>query len=1094
MVNDQYTVETVVETLCEEFNPPRSIRRLERWRQITDAATTYVDENPDPFVDVADQIVAAAYREATQDYARVEETTGKRNLSNEIQDNLSNILLLIAQEDPASIADHQRRLVSMSLETENQNQTWNFFHLFSALADYDRNIGVDIFDRLTTVLDDPDAGDQRSVAGYYVRCFATDHEAIAERGISEIQSALQSEDTAVRVEAAKFLENMATTGFLDDEDPPEAVFELTDDLRALFDDESEAVQAAALGAARKVSEYVPARFSGDVDWLTSFIGHEEASFSASHTLEQVIEADPSVIDNLPSRFTATLEEDDPKAKEHTLRVLSTVAEVEGERSELPPVLAESRSNIIAALEDDVGDVRDEASSVLSKTADSHPEALVNEADQIVVGLTADQSRLYTQRTLQLLLEYESSVFNRVLPACQELLQEDTTTRSTQEAVVEVIEDAAEHNPRRVRDLVPDLGELLERDDDDIAFYACSALLDISREYPEDVVDYAPALLDIVGDQNSRARSTAAMTLEKVAEVEPDVVAGGVDTLIDMYFEISRGKEATQAKDVCTTILEQRPGVAEELVPEIRTALKSDDTQKRRRALFFTSSVALYQPEPFFELQSLVADSLTAEEDKVSEIAADCLGTFADQDADRVVDVVPDLGEALQHDNSDVRSEAADALWHVSSTNSDKVAPIIDDITRAFRTSTDHTKDSMCRVLSQLTEDLDDVSEDLLAELVEFGLSYTSSIGTSNAMDAIGGISKSVAELNEETQVELRHALQAESSDRRENATAVLRVLSGQSSGSSILGDDVTHTSPPAGTDELLDPLTEVFDDPNEDVRKHAAYAVCGLARATPDAVGPILDDVESLVEYEMESNGQAMFGAAEALYYLADEFPDRFVAEESDLLDYLVPLAVNLDKQVYADSPAADKSDMSHLSLYTTHGAKALGRVADVHPEAVHEAVVDDDDNERLIEIYNELSETQENFLGLLKELSFALPELFGEENEELQELFEGVDSTDRGDVAEIYSILAASNVDAVVDNVPELMDALNEELTPLTMKKLLRSVATIVDKQQVDLTSYREMMRDLFNEDSLDMVGEVILIDLLARTRSTVDLDLSVS
>ncbi|WP_206750788.1 hypothetical protein, partial [Halorubrum sp. SP3] len=78
-------------------------------------------------------------------------------------------------------------------------------------------------------------------------------------------------------------------------------------------------------------------------------------------------------------------------------------------------------------------------------------------------------------------------------------------------------------------------------------------------------------------------------------------------------------------------------------------------------------------------------------------------------------------------------------------------------------------------------------------------------------------------------------------------------------------------------------------------------------------------------------------------------------------------------------SPAAAKLNMSHLSLYTTHGAKALGRVADVHPEAVHEAVIDDDD-ERLIEIYNEIPETQENFLGLLKELSFALPELFGEE------------------------------------------------------------------------------------------------------------------
>ncbi|WP_054585013.1 hypothetical protein [Halolamina pelagica] len=117
-------------------------------------------------------------------------------------------------------------------------------------------------------------------------------------------------------------------------------------------------------------------------------------------------------------------------------------------------------------------------------------------------------------------------------------------------------------------------------------------------------------------------------------------------------------------------------------------------------------------------------------------------------------------------------------------------------------------------------------------------------------------------------------------------------------------------------------------------------------------------------------------------------------------------------------------------------------------------------------------------------------PQIFGEGNEELAALFDSAPEA-REDVAEIYCILAESNPDQLVESVPELTTALEARPGTQTEANLVTAIATIADSEPVDLRAYRDTFVDLFAEGSLDLSGEVMLVDLLTRIPSTVDIEL---
>ena len=529
-------------------------------------------------------------------------------------------------------------------------------------------------------------------------------------------------------------------------------------------------------------------------------------------------------------------------------------------------------------------------------------------------------------------------------------------------------------------------------------------------------------------------------------------------------------------------------MAEKFLPEIRAALDSGDPEARNRAIKFTSSAVLRRSEPFYELRPSIEEALASADDRQIESAAECLAQFADKNPDSVVDAVPTLGKTIQQGNADIRQEVADALWHVATDHPEPVVDVVDDLVVAFRDSSDFTKDSICRVLDQVAGEMDSVPDELFVELVEFGLGYTESMSTSNAIDVIGGLSASVDVLDQEVRSNLTRAIREGPTARRENAAAIARVLTGQSAGNSILGGDVVHESPPDGTAELLPALTDAFDDADEDVRKHAMWAVCGLSRTKPATVVPIVEEIDSLLELESDARGQAMFPAAEALYHLAGHDPEALVTDDTDLVDHLIWLAISLDKQSFDESPASDRLG---YTIYTTHGAKALGRIAQAVPDRIVDEFEDDSSDESLADFYLDAHEDiQENLLGVLKEVSPGAPEVFGEENEELGELFDR-DPEAREDVAEIYCVLAESDPDQVVESLPELTTALEARPGTQTEENLVTAIATIADSEPVDLTAYRETFVDLFAEGSLDLAGEVLLVDLLAQIPSTVDIEL---
>lgn len=1087
MVNDaDPDVETVVESLRGGVGPARSIGQLEEWRLTTDAATEYIQDDPTPFLEIADDIVAAAYREAHREPARVEETTGKEQLSVEIRDNLTALLQQLSNEAPGELVEHRRRLVEIGLRADNQSQRWNNQHLFTNLAAHGEDVGIELFDSLLSTFTDTEAGDRRPVAGYYVRCLASDHETIAERGLPEVRELLREGPAPVRTEAVKFVRNLVNVGFLSDETPSEAALDATADVRPLLDADESEVEEAAVEALFEISEYAPERLRDDVEQLAGFIGHEQVSYSAATTIERVIEAEPQAAEDLPESIVSPFPDGPPTAQEHSLLVLAAVVETGLAGNEASALVDQVLPDVVESLDGGSDDVASEASELLSAVAAADPDALVPSAADIVAGLTTERAQLYTRRTLERLLAHDPATFETVIPECRRLLEADWTNRSTKGSVAELLSNVADQSPDRLVAHTDVLAAALDQGDD-ASNYACTALGEISREHPEAVVEHAPALLDVVDEENASGRYMAATALENVAEVAPDAVADGADRLLEMSFTASEGIDSTNARSACMTVLEERPDVAEDLRPEIRAALDSDDLETRTRAVQFTSSAVLRDAEPFYELRPRIEDALAADDERLTESAAECMSQFADNRPDSVVDAVPTLGETLREGTADVRKEAASALWHVATDHPEPVAGVVDDLVVAFRDSSDYTKDSICRVLSEVAGEMDAVPEGLFVELVEFDLAYSGSISTSNAVEAIGELSASLAGLDQAVRAELIQALRDGPTDRQKNAAAIARVLTGQSATNSMLSDNVVHESPPAGTEELLPALTDAFDADDEDVRKHAMWAVCGLSRTRPATVLPAVEEIDSLLDLESEANGQAMFPAAEALYHLAGHDAEALVTDETELVSHLVWLGATLERQSFDESPAGD---CLGYTVYTTHGAKALGRVAQAAPDRVA-AELSDDDGDSLVDLYEHAHEdVQEHLLGVLKEVSPGAPQIFGEGNEELAALFDSAPEA-REDVAEIYCILAESNPDQVVESVPELTTALEARPGTQTEANLVTAIATIADSEPVDLRAYRDTFVELFAEGSLDLSGEVMLVDLLTRIPSTVDIEL---
>lgn len=59
------------------------------------------------------------------------------------------------------------------------------------------------------------------------------------------------------------------------------------------------------------------------------------------------------------------------------------------------------------------------------------------------------------------------------------------------------------------------------------------------------------------------------------------------------------------------------------------------------------------------------------------------------------------------------------------------------------------------------------------------------------------------------------------------------------------------------------------------------------------------------------------------------------------------------------------------------------------------------------------------------------------------------------------------------------------------TEKNLIKAIATVADNGPVDLRAHRDTFVDLFADGLLDIRGKVMLVDLLAKIPSTVDIGL---
>lgn len=73
--------------------------------------------------------------------------------------------------------------------------------------------------------------------------------------------------------------------------------------------------------------------------------------------------------------------------------------------------------------------------------------------------------------------------------------------------------------------------------------------------------------------------------------------------------------------------------------------------------------------------------------------------------------------------------------------------------------------------------------------------------------------------------------------------------------------------------------------------------------------------------------------------------------------------------------------------------------------------------------------------------------------------------------------------------HVPELITALEARPRTQIEKNLTKAITTVADSEPIDLRTDRDTFVDLFADGSLNIRGEVMLVDLLTQLSSTVDI-----
>lgn len=316
-----------------------------------------------------------------------------------------------------------------------------------------------------------------------------------------------------------------------------------------------------------------------------------------------------------------------------------------------------------------GDLRRDATKLLSMLAERFPAELAEVAPHLISGLDAEDTviRIHSLRALGYASKSHPEAVRPAVDRLVELLDDDTKLVRN---ATWTLANLASADPRAVEPAVPRFVDLLEFGDNEVHRHAARGVAAISTSYPTEARSAFPRLLELL--QSTALYRAAGRSLVSAAPVlgEP---------LVDELFDRLESGRPTLREHVAWTLV-PLAATHHELLwgrwPELLEIVRDDeDYQVQNSATATLAALACERPES--ELVTALIGLLTHDDPFVRRYACLALGDVAM--ATRDPDVLRALDRA-RDDPMDAVSEMADQqLVEIASSYPDAVVEVSPDV-------------------------------------------------------------------------------------------------------------------------------------------------------------------------------------------------------------------------------------------------------------------------------------------------------------------------------------------------------------------------------------------------------------------------------
>jgi HEAT repeat protein/tRNA A-37 threonylcarbamoyl transferase component Bud32 len=475
-----------------------------------------------------------------------------------------------------------------------------------------------------------------------------------EEAVGELRQAADDSAGKVRVKITYILTLVA-------EENPRAVRSAVEDLRRWLYDENDAVKLNASNVLMHISEEYPGKVVPAVDDLVRLLqmdisadAKEDILVHSTQALKNVAEDRPQKALSAVGYLVPLLSEGSARIRVNASYLLSILSEVSPEKTK---TLVE---DIVPRIDDGNSVVRQNLLLTLANVAEEHPKKVRPALTEVEDSLYDPDSRVREAalRTLLFLIEeYPEEIMN-MDDRLQDLLSDGSEYVRTIAAWI--FGDIALEKPEKVR---PVMGELrkLTQDSNDIVRY--SPLPAIAALEPEEVRGGTDTLRRALNHKEWSVRLSATHTLLEISREYPQDVRKAVNDLIEVLGEDELSSGAAGALAV---VAREYPQDVEPATDKLRGLMHSEHEDTRLNAIF---GVAEVSPDRAAEHLKELRQAMDSEWKTEREGATYAVASIAEEYPEEVRGVSSKLRELTEDADTEVRKNAKLALEHLSEGSS-----------------------------------------------------------------------------------------------------------------------------------------------------------------------------------------------------------------------------------------------------------------------------------------------------------------------------------------------------------------------------------------------------------------------------------------